>query len=97
MERCTDNRSSTPPLKTIPITSKTKENGKQFEISLYDKDDQVDICRPMSSTADDTLYVSSTPRASKSRFAIHFLYQCQLKIDFFIEFCTEFMQSNIEN
>lgn len=74
MERCTDNRSTTPPLKKIPIPIqiKSKENGKQFETSLYDKEDQVDICRPMSSTAEDTLYVSSMPRASKSRFAITF-------------------------
>lgn len=68
MERCTDERSSTPPLNLKP---KSKENGKQIAVSLYDMEDQVDISRsiPMSAIAEDTLYVSSTPPASKSRFA----------------------------
>lgn len=75
MERCTDNRSTTPPLETMPIASKSKENGKQkFPLYLYDdKDDQVDIFHSMPmSSSEDAHYVSTTPpqpplRASKSR------------------------------
>lgn len=71
MERCTDNRSTTPPLST---NMKLKENGKP--IASYAKGDQVDTIRSKakSSSADDTLHVSSIPRSSKSRFVFRYLH-----------------------
>lgn len=65
MERCTDNRSTTPPL--TMIEPKLRENGKQIVSSLYDKDDEADTSRAFK--ANDTLHVSVAPRSSKLRFA----------------------------
>lgn len=64
MERCTDNRSTTPPL--TMIEPKLRENGKQIVSSLYDKDDEADTSRTFK--ANDTLHVSVAPHSSKLRF-----------------------------
>lgn len=66
MERCTDNRSTTPPLNSKYVEPKLRENGKTIVSSLYDKDDEIDISQ--TSIANDTLHVSITPHSSKLRF-----------------------------
>lgn len=72
MERCTDNRSTTPPLNSKYIEPKLRENGKTIVSSLYDKDDEIDISQ--TSIANDTLHVSITPHSSKLRFELFNYY-----------------------
>lgn len=62
MERCTDNRSSTPPLTDKIIELSTKENERQIALSLLLKEDRINNFRsaPTSTIAKNTMYVHVT-------------------------------------
>lgn len=89
MERCTDNRSTTPPLNPKLFEPKLRENGKQIVSSLYDKDDEHDISR--TPITNDTLHVSTTPHSSKLRCVNCLIMICFAKLDLILSKIYQFL------